>query len=47
MTFIVNHDGIAYEKDLGPETPAAGKAVTRYDPDDTWRPVMADSDGLP
>ena len=41
MTFIVNQDGVAYEKDLGPETPAAVEKITRYDPDAAWRPVQA------
>jgi DUF2950 family protein len=39
MTFIVNHDGVGYEKDLGAETPTAVKTITRYDPDGTWKPV--------
>jgi hypothetical protein len=47
MTFVVNQEGVAYEKDLGPETATQVKAITRYDPDDTWRPVQADSDGSP
>jgi hypothetical protein len=37
MTFIVNQDGIVYEQDLGPETEAKAGAITRYDPDKTWR----------
>ena len=41
MTFIVNQDGLAYEKDLGPETPAAVAKITRYDPDQTWQLVPA------
>jgi hypothetical protein len=41
MTFIVNQDGVAHEKDLGPETAAAVAKITRYDPDATWRPVQA------
>lgn len=45
MTFIVNRDGIAYEKDLGQETPAAVQAVKQFDPDDTWRAVQTDFDG--
>jgi hypothetical protein len=45
MTFIVNQDGVAYEKDLGVETKAAAASLTRYDPDDTWGPVQADSGG--
>lgn len=38
-TFIVSHDGIVYEKDFGPETLAAFRAMDRYDPDPTWTPV--------
>jgi hypothetical protein len=40
MTFIVNTDGVVYETDLGPDTQTAVKAITRFDPDDTWRPVV-------
>jgi hypothetical protein len=47
MTFVVNQEGVGYEKDLGPETTTLVKAITRYDPDDTWRPAQADSDGRP
>jgi hypothetical protein len=39
MTFVINQDGVAYEKDLGAETAARVKTLTRYDPDHTWRPV--------
>ncbi len=37
MTFVVNQDGIVYEKDLGPKTDAMAKALTRYRPDASWR----------
>lgn len=40
MTFIVNHDGIVYEKDMGPDTPTAAGAVTHFDPDTTWHKVQ-------
>ena len=40
MTFIVNQDGVAHEKDLGAPTPEAVKKITRYDPDPTWHPVQ-------
>jgi hypothetical protein len=40
MTFTVGQDGVAYQKDLGPETAAAAKAITRFDPDATWKPVQ-------
>jgi hypothetical protein len=36
MTFIVNQDGIVYEKDLGNKTEALGKAVQEYNPDSSW-----------
>ncbi len=39
MTFVVNQQGIVYEKDLGPGTEGAGKAITKYDPDKTWQKV--------
>ena len=38
-TFIVNLDGIVYEKDLGPPANRLAPSVTRYDPDKTWTPV--------
>jgi hypothetical protein len=39
MTFIVNHDGIVYQKDLGKETGKIASAMTKYDPDKTWKKV--------
>ena len=39
MTFVVNQDGILYEKDLGPDTEAAVKAMTAYDPGEGWEVV--------
>ena len=38
-TFIVSHDGIVYEKDLGPQTLDAFKSMDRFNPDKTWVPV--------
>jgi hypothetical protein len=37
MTFIVNHDGVVYEKDLGPDTAAIARAMKLYNPDSTWK----------
>jgi hypothetical protein len=37
MTFIVNHDGTVYEKDLGPDTTARAQSMTRFNPDETWK----------
>jgi hypothetical protein len=37
MTFIVNHDGVVYQKDLGPRTAALAKSMTKFNPDETWK----------
>ena len=37
MTFVVNQNGMVYEKDLGPKTEALAKAMTLYNPDRTWK----------
>lgn len=37
MTFIVDQDGIVYEKNLGPNTAKLAKSLTRYERDSTWR----------
>jgi len=39
MTFIVNHDGVVYEKDLGRNTEKAVQAMKLFDPDSTWKKV--------
>ena len=39
-TFIVSHDGVVYEKDLGPKTVDQFGAMKRYNPDSTWQPVQ-------
>jgi len=39
MTFIVNEEGIIYEKDLGPNTEEVAKTISKYDPDKTWKKV--------
>lgn len=36
MTFMIEHDGRVYQKDLGPETGDTAKAMTSFDPDETW-----------
>jgi hypothetical protein len=38
-TFMVSHDGVVWEKDLGPKTLEAFKAMDRFDPDESWTPV--------
>jgi hypothetical protein len=36
MTFIVNQDGVVYEKDLGERTDSFAKAIEEYNPDSSW-----------
>ena len=38
-TFMVNHEGVVYEKDLGTGTTAQAEKIRRFDPDKTWMPV--------
>ena len=37
MTFIVNQQGMVYQKDLGEKTAKAAASMKRYDPDSTWQ----------
>ena len=41
MTFQVNHDGVVYEKDLGPNTATAVGTIQLYNPDKTWEKADA------
>jgi len=40
MTFVINHDGVVYQKNLGKDTEKVAKAITKYDPDKTWKKVQ-------
>jgi len=37
MSFIVNHDGVVYSKDLGADTAKAADAIAAFDPDSSWK----------
>jgi len=39
-TFIVSHDGVVYEQDLGPKTLERFQAMERFNPDKSWNPVV-------
>src|ERR1051325_4670110 len=39
MTFIVNHDGKVFQKNLGSNTASIAKGMKEYDPDSTWAEV--------
>jgi len=38
-TFIVSHDGVVYDKDLGPSTLDEFQKMERFNPDKSWTPV--------
>jgi hypothetical protein len=39
MTFIVNHDGVVYQKNLGKNTEKTAQAMKLFNPDSTWKKV--------
>lgn len=41
MTFLVNHQGAIYEKDLGPDTEHLAHTMQTYNPDQTWKQAGA------
>lgn len=42
MTFIVNRDGIIYQRDFGEATEAAVQRIEKFDPDEAWTAVVDD-----
>jgi Protein of unknown function (DUF2950) len=39
MTFVVNQDGVVFQKDLGPDTATVARAIKAFNPDDTWKRI--------
>jgi hypothetical protein len=39
MTFITNHDGVVYQKDLGPKTGELAAKIDTFDPGTGWKKV--------
>ena len=39
MTFMVNQDGVVWQRDLGAETAQAAAAIQQFNPDDRWTPL--------
>jgi len=37
MTFIVNHDGVVYSRDLGPHTSDVAMGIVEFNPDSMWK----------
>ncbi len=40
MSFMVNQQGIVFEKDLGEQTTEVAASITVFDPDRSWEPVV-------
>jgi hypothetical protein len=36
VTFVVNQDGVVFERDLGADTEAAARTISTYNPDSSW-----------
>jgi len=43
MTFIVNQDGVVFQKDLGEDTAAAVDAIQSFDPDGSWTAIVPEA----
>ena len=39
MTFMVNHDGSVFQKDLGPKTTKLAAKIDAFAPDQSWTKV--------
>ncbi|MFZ0693340.1 MAG: DUF2950 domain-containing protein, partial [Alphaproteobacteria bacterium] len=37
MTFMVNQDGVIYQKNFGPDTATIAEQIDAFDPDETWK----------
>ena len=37
MSFIVNHDGVVFSRNLGRDTAAIAERITRFDPGPGWK----------
>jgi hypothetical protein len=44
QTFIVSHDGVVYQKDLGPKTLDEFSKMELFNPDASWTPVPEPQD---
>jgi hypothetical protein len=41
MTFKVDHEGVVFQKDLGPKTARVAATMSRFNPDSTWTKVSS------
>ncbi len=45
MSFMINQDGVVYEKDLGTDTARIASRITAFNPDEGWQKVV--NSGIP
>jgi hypothetical protein len=41
QTFIVDQDGVVFQKDLGEDTATAAQAINKFDPDSSWTAIVS------
>jgi hypothetical protein len=44
MTFMVNQDGLVWQRNLGPKTGEAAASITQFNPDSTWTAIPRDGE---
>jgi hypothetical protein len=44
MTFMVNQDGVVFQKDLGDDTATAVESIQAFDPDSSWTAIVPPAD---
>ena len=42
MSFMISHEGVVFERDLGADSAKAAAAITTFDPDSSWEEVKTD-----
>jgi hypothetical protein len=47
MTFMVNQDGVVFQKDLGEDTATAVEAIQVFDPDSSWTAIAPEAEAAP
>ncbi len=44
MSFMVNQDGVVFQKDLGEDTPSAAEQIETFNPDGSWTTVESEDE---
>jgi len=42
MTFLVNHEGLVWQRNFGDKTAELAAAITQFNPDSSWTPIPTD-----